>query len=330
MSSDATTTVICWVALGWAAVRTDFRARAARLPLLTFTCITLVATFRNPAVALAVDRAVGLPDLGRLLAYLAMTGTAAFWGLFCLTLAPPDVQRRAWLLRLTKPVVAGLILLWLLEVASGQPVQDYSLRTNDLSIAVTVIAQLFLFLVVTGLGLPTMLHSVQEEIVPALRLRLAMLCSSQVFASIMTASVIALYLLVLLDILPPDFQSPFIFVLMLMTTLAYAAGLLPVRFYTRLALGIDYLRHWYHLMRIRMLERRTAELLGLSPKPFPLKEALAYPDYVTYVYVIGILDRRKTLFSSQSPPAQAIAATLDNLCTRDAQYRDVVRHLSSV
>jgi hypothetical protein len=128
MSIDNLTALICWVAVCWGVFRIDLRSRRAIYSFLTFVCITLVATFRNPALAYAIDKLTNLPDFGRLLSYLATTGTAIFWALVCLSLAPASVQRQRWLLGLAPVVMVVMFVLWWLEVASGQPVQDYAYR----------------------------------------------------------------------------------------------------------------------------------------------------------------------------------------------------------
>lgn len=325
MTIDSLTAIICWIAVIWGMFRIDLRSRRAIYSFVTFVCITLVATFRNPSVAYVIDRLADFPDLGRMLSYLATTGTATSWALVCLSLAPPVVQRRRWLLGLAPLTVVVLLFLWAQEIGSGQPVQEYLYRTNNFSVAMTLFAQAYLFAILIGIGMPTLIYNFMAETSPALRLRLTMLTSTQIFAAIMTGTVIGIYTLVINNALPRDYQSPMIMVLMVLTALSYAFSLVPVKLYTHLALLIEHLRQLRGIRPIRRLERRTARLLGLTPRPIHFSDAVNAPDYTEYQLVISIVDRRKSLRATPTSAAQAMADILDEICNKTSNYHDLVK-----
>lgn len=330
MSVDNLTTVICWLAVIWGAFRTDLRSRQAAYSFLTFVCITLVATFRNPTVAYAIDRVTALPDLGRMLSYLATTGTATFWALVCLGLAPAAIQRRRWLVALAPMVVIALLGFWWLEVIGGQPVQAYVYRTNNYSVAMTIFAQAYLFTTLIGITLPTLIVSARAEANPALRLRLILLTSSQVFAAIMTGVVLGIHLLIIRDQLPRDFESPAVPFFMALTAGAYVISILPAALYTQLVLVIRHLRQIKRIGPIRQLEQHTAHLLGFAPRPVHFSDILEAPDHTLYQLIISILDRRKSLRVNPHPAAQAMADYLDNLHLQAPGYPELVREFHRI
>jgi len=221
----------------------------------------------------------------------------------------------------------AILALWWRQVASGQPIHSYFVRTSDDSVAITITAQLVLFTTLIGIGLPTMLHSFQTETNPALRLRLLALVSTQVTASVMTGVVITLHCLILYDLLPRDYHSSAVTLLMGLTAGVYGLSVLPAGFYNRLVFTVRYVRQLWQVHRVRQLELETATLLGHQPQAAGIRDTLRAPDYVLYTLVIAILDRRKFLHINLHPGAKAIAVALDELSPQATNYPALVRRL---
>jgi len=100
MATDILILTACGAVVVWTLFRIDWRSRYVRYSFATFLCILLVALFRIPRFAQAIDRTLNVPDVGHVLQYLFTTGTAVAWALVCLSIAPANIQKRRWLLAL--------------------------------------------------------------------------------------------------------------------------------------------------------------------------------------------------------------------------------------
>lgn len=324
---DVLLVALAWAVVAWFAPRIDWRAWQARFSFFTYIGIVLAATFRNATVALAVDTWAGLPDLSRLLQYLATTGIAVAWMLVCFSIAPPAVRRQRWLLGYAALAVVAMIGLWAMQVGSGQAVQAYALRTNDYSVWTTLVAQSVLCLTSLLVGLPTQVHSFRLEPNPVLRLRLAASAGLQLSAVAMTGAVIGVHLLILAGVLPRDHNSRLITGLMLLTALAFIVTILPAAVYAGAVRGLRHLKRLWQLVGVRRFEQQTAAALGQRAMPLVWPEAVRAPDYALYTLVIAILDRRKALRESERPEARPLNEALGELGETSVPYARLVRGL---
>jgi hypothetical protein len=310
----------------WLLPRMDWRSWQARYGLSTYLGVFIVSVLRTPEVALAIDAWVGAPEASRLLQYLTMTGVAMAWSQICLSIAPPEIRRRRWIILLLPLFVAAIVGLWLQGLTDAGHAVSYLDRSNS-SIAITVIAQLLLFLVTMGIGFPTTYHCLQVDHNPAARIRLSAAVGMQLATGIMTGAVVGLHLAILLGWLSHSYQSGVVSALVLLTALLYLATALPAGVSLRLALVARRAHRWVQIHQLRTLERQAAALLGQLPKDVNLEDMFRSPDYVLYTLVIAVLDRRKSLEHHHDRRARALGIFIYRVAMSAQHYSGVVHYL---
>jgi hypothetical protein len=340
MIADALIVLAPWVFVVWRMTKLNLRSGPSRYGLITLLSIALVNTTENKTIALAIDHLANLPDLGRVLEYTCLTITCFSWGATCLrVLLEEERQNRLphkpnrWVLYLAPISLAAILVLWFVEVKSGQPIQDYVIRT-DHNLAMTLIAQTYLFCTLVGIGMVTASYQVENEKHLALRLRLVDLLAAHISLATLSGSILVIHSLMLLKFLPNSFDTPLLTLMLAISTLFMCSNFLPARAYTRLAIGVDYLKKLWQIRALQSLDAYIASLISAPPYPLTLRQAVQSPQYELLQLNMAILDREKLLLASQSPAAHNIAQMLsqvslqaDTTKDRETQFSELVRGL---
>src|SRR5579859_1601254 len=332
-----------WVLVAWRLTKVNLRSGPSRYGFITILSIALVITTQDGSIGLAIDHLANLPDLGRVVEYTCMTITCFSWGVTCLRVLREEARRKQipikanqWILTLAPITLAAILVIWLIEVRSGQPIQDYVHR-NDYNLVITLLAQSYLFCTITGIGMVTVSYQVRHENNLALRLRLAALLAAHISLATLSGSILIIHSLMLLKALPNSFDTPWLTALLAISTLLMCSNLLPAQFYVQLALGVDYVRKLFQIWAIKGLDTYTARLISAPPYPLTLRQAILRPRYELLQLNMAILDREKPLLSSRSPAAQMVAKILNKVSAqaqpnqdRDVQFSDLVKGLETI
>ncbi len=204
-------------------------------------------------------------------------------------------------------------------------------------LAMTLIAQSYLFCTLVGIGMVTAGMQLQSEPHPALRLRLWALLSAHVSLATLSGTIIVIHSLMLLRVLPNSYDTPWLTALLAISTVFMCSLLLPARAYARLAFGVDHLRKLWQIRALRSLDTYTAWLIAAPPYPLTLRQAVLSPRYELLQLNMAILDREKPLLASQSPVALRVGQMLKQVTSssslnldHEAQFAELVRGLESV
>jgi hypothetical protein len=332
-----------WVFVVWRMTKINLRSGPSSYGLITLMSIAIVNTTQDKTIALAIDQLANLPDLGRVLEYTCLTITCFSWGVTCLRiLLEEERQNRLphkpnrWLLYLAPISLAVILVIWFVEVKSGQPIHDYLIRT-DYNLAMTLIAQSYLFCTLVGIGMVSASYQVENEKHLALRLRLIDLLAAHISLATLSGSILVIHGLMLLKFLPNSFDTPLLTLMLAVSTLFMCSNFLSARVYTRLALGVEYLKKLLQIRALRNLDAYTARLVSAPPYPLTLRQAILSPRYELLQLNMAILDREKHLLSSRSPAAQKVAKMLNKVSAqaqpnqdRDVQFSDLVKGLETI
>jgi hypothetical protein len=332
-----------WVLVAWRLTKVNLRSDASRYGFITILSIALVITTQDGSIGLAIDHLANLPDLGRVVEYTCMTITCFSWGVTCLRVLREERTRKQmpikanqWILALAPITLGAILVTWLIEVRSGQHIQDYVRRT-DYNLVITLLAQSYLFCTVTGIGMVTAAYQVQNENNLALRLRLTALLAAHISLAMLPGSILIIHGLMLLKVLPSAFDTPLFTALLAISTLLMCSNLMPARFYVQLAICVDYLSKLLQIWRLKGLDTYTAQLISAPPYPLTLRQAILSPRYELLQLNMAILDREKHLVSSRSPAAQNVAKMMRNVSVkaqpnedRDAQFSNLVKGLEAI
>jgi hypothetical protein len=259
----------------------------------------LSLTFQMDPVAQAFDRAVGVPNLSWLLAYVLGVATA-YCGFSTWTyLKEQHLPRRA------TPVAIGTIVLLVLAFRplAGVPEIPHSAAIDTTAQLIFRVILYLFFAFIANEALGVFQQFLRREELPTGRLRIGLLIGALYFALGFTLLRTFDGLALLLNWAAPIAAITWAVanVLIAICILGFALAFAPLRWFRVLARFAMYLEQQATLRDLDKLRRQlvlyTAPLPWAQPK---WRERWFQPSYAIYCILIDILDRRSLLLADLS------------------------------
>ncbi len=272
---------IFWVITIQLALRTNWRDREARYPLIALISLALICTLHTEAIETYIDKLVNFPDTARALKYAFAILLATAWSQACFILSPTESKLKKFIFALSPVMLLVNFFIWGMEVAhlTLAQVGNRNIHT-PYNLAMAIGVQIYLLIMIVLIGIPATSQVHKSTTKLALRTRMWFFTATQFLAAALLVVTTGHHALIAMNIeIYQGYRDLAISTIFIIGSLAVLVAILPANLHTMLTKLNTHAKKLARIPRLKTEEMRLARELALPAQSISILDTLRDPYY---------------------------------------------------